>query len=132
MQPQHDRPLQDGQVAEATRPALLHPRAARLTPGTHDVGVSTFERYIKLFGAEHLTDNAEFGQTQSRFDTREIHAHGFLFPEEVFIQNFARNPVLVNERLSAPCHRPQTLTSNLAKSHVLKNGKIVLFLNKRI
>jgi tetratricopeptide (TPR) repeat protein len=34
----------------------------------------------------------------------------------VFIQNFARNPVLVNERLSAPCHRPQILASNLAKS----------------
>src|SRR2546427_1558717 len=34
----------------------------------------------------------------------------------VSFQNFARNPVLVNERLSAPCYRPQTLASNLAKS----------------
>src|SRR2546427_911391 len=31
-------------------------------------------------------------------------------------QNFARHPVLVNERCSAPCYRPQTLASNLAKS----------------
>src|SRR5712691_4518060 len=34
----------------------------------------------------------------------------------VSFQNCARNPVLVNERLSAPCYRPQTLASNLAKS----------------
>src|SRR5213592_4059001 len=29
--------------------------------------------------------------------------------------NFARNPVLVNNRLSAACYRTQTLASNLAK-----------------
>src|SRR5438128_5166374 len=34
----------------------------------------------------------------------------------VGFQNFARNPVLVNERLSASCYRPQTLASNMAKS----------------
>src|SRR6266581_8777669 len=32
------------------------------------------------------------------------------------IQNFARNPVLVNNRLSAACYRTQTLASDLAKS----------------
>src|SRR5713101_2836666 len=32
------------------------------------------------------------------------------------IQNFARNPVFVNKRLSAACYRTQTLASNLAKS----------------
>src|ERR1700730_7064780 len=31
-------------------------------------------------------------------------------------QNFARNPALVNKRLSAACYRPQTLASILAKS----------------
>src|SRR6266568_7264743 len=34
----------------------------------------------------------------------------------MFIQNFARNPVLVNNRLSAASYRTQTLASNLAKS----------------
>src|SRR5260370_41146130 len=31
-------------------------------------------------------------------------------------QNFARNPVLVNKRLSAPYYRTQTLASMMAKS----------------
>src|SRR6266571_759627 len=35
------------------------------------------------------------------------------------IQNFARNPVLVNNRLSAACYRTQTLASDLAKSQIL-------------
>ena len=35
----------------------------------------------------------------------------------MFIQHFARNPVLVNNRLSAASYRTQTLASNLAKSH---------------
>src|SRR5712691_8762453 len=35
------------------------------------------------------------------------------------IQNFARNPVLVNNRLSAACYRTQTLASDLAKSPFL-------------
>ena len=37
---------------------------------------------------------------------------------EGLIQNFARNPALVNKRLSAACYRPQTLASNLAKSQI--------------
>src|SRR5262249_15996420 len=39
----------------------------------------------------------------------------------VSAQNFARDPVRVNERLSAPCYRPQTLASNLAKSLILES-----------
>src|SRR6266566_6083984 len=35
--------LQDGQVADTPRAALLHARAARLASRTHDVGVSAFE-----------------------------------------------------------------------------------------
>src|SRR5713101_7117231 len=37
------------------------------------------------------------------------------------IQNFARNPVLVNNRLSAACYRTQTLASDLAKSRFHAN-----------
>jgi hypothetical protein len=46
----------------------------------------------------------------------EIHAHGFLLLALMFIQNFARNPVLVNNRLSAASYLTQPLASNLAKS----------------
>jgi hypothetical protein len=60
MQPQQNRPFQDGQVAEAPRAALFHTGAARLASGTHDVVVSAFEMQLKLLGAEHLTDDAEF------------------------------------------------------------------------
>jgi len=38
------------------------------------------------------------------------------------IQNFARNPVLVNNRLSAACYRTQTLASDLAKSPFVSCG----------
>src|SRR6266702_3697771 len=44
----------------------------------------------------------------------------------MFIQNFARDPVLVNNRLSAASYRTQTLASNLAKSLIgrsFTNGK---------
>jgi hypothetical protein len=48
----------------------------------------------------------------------EIHAHGFLLLALMFIQNFARNPVLVNNRLSAASYLTQPLASNLAKSQI--------------
>src|SRR5262249_4743335 len=38
---------------------------------------------------------------------------------ERLIQNFARNPGLVNKRLLAPYYRPQTLASMMAKSQGL-------------
>jgi len=60
MQPQHDGMLQDGQVADAARAALLHASAARLAPGTHEVIVSAFKMHLQLLGAEHLTDDAKF------------------------------------------------------------------------
>src|SRR5215471_9944900 len=47
----------------------------------------------------------------------DIHEHGFLLLALMFIQNFARNPVLVNNRLSAASYLSQTLASNLTKSH---------------
>src|SRR5712664_2283169 len=46
----------------------------------------------------------------------DIHEHGFLLLALMFIQNIARNPVLVNNRLSAASYLSQTLASNLAKS----------------
>jgi len=52
--------LQDGQVADAARAALLHASAARLAPGTHEVIVSAFKMHLQLLGAEHLTDDAKF------------------------------------------------------------------------
>src|SRR5947209_13284856 len=47
----------------------------------------------------------------------DIHEHGFLLLALMFIQNVARNPVLVNNRLSAASYLSQPLASNLAKSH---------------
>jgi hypothetical protein len=114
--------LQDGQVTDAPRSALLHPKAACLTSGTHEVIVSAFEMHLQLLGAEHLTDDAKFWETEPRFDTMEVHKHRFLTSGGISFQNFARNPVLVNKRLSAPCYRPQTLASNLAKSHTMECG----------
>ena len=40
----------------------------------------------------------------------------------MFIQNFVRNPVLVNNRFQALRYRAQTLASNLAKSQVLSES----------
>jgi len=42
----------------------------------------------------------------------------------MFIQNLARNPVLVNNRLSAASYRTQTLASNLAKSQPAEHWHI--------
>jgi hypothetical protein len=60
MQPQHDGVLQDGQVADAPRAALLHAGTARLASGTHDGVLFAFKMQLKLFGAEHLSDDAKF------------------------------------------------------------------------
>jgi len=46
----------------------------------------------------------------------DIHEHGFLLLALRFIQNVARNPGLVNNRLSAASYLSQPLASNLAKS----------------
>jgi len=46
----------------------------------------------------------------------DIHEHGFLLLALMFIQNIARNPVLVNNRLSAASYRTQPLASMMAKS----------------
>jgi hypothetical protein len=53
----------------------------------------------------------------------DIHEHGFLLLALMFIQNFARNPVLVNNRLSAASYLSQPLASNLAKSQIGKTPK---------
>jgi hypothetical protein len=116
MQPQHDGELQDRQVTDAPRSALFDLGATRLATGTHDGGVSAFEMQRKLLWSENLTDNAKFWEIEQRFETMEIHEQGFLLLALMFIQNFARNPVLVNNRLSAASYLTQPLASNLAKS----------------
>jgi hypothetical protein len=78
MPPQHDGRLQDGQGAEAPRAALRHPGAARLTSGTHEGIIAALERHIELLGATHLRQHTTCWETAPRFETMEIHAHGFL------------------------------------------------------
>jgi hypothetical protein len=75
---QHDRVLQDGQVADAPRSAFLHAGTTCPTLGTHDVVDSAFEMSLQLLGAESLMDDAEFWETEQRFETMEVHEHGFL------------------------------------------------------
>src|SRR2546425_3663038 len=78
MQPQHDGELQDRQITDTPRSALFDLGATRLATGTHDGGVSAFEMQRKLLWTENLTDNAKCWETEQRFDTMEIHEHGFL------------------------------------------------------
>jgi hypothetical protein len=90
MQPQHDGMLQDGQVAEAPWSALLHAGAARLAAGTHDVIIAASQMHIELMGANHLSDHTKFWETEQRFDTMEIHVHGFLLLVVFFWRGFSR------------------------------------------
>jgi hypothetical protein len=78
MQPQHDGQVQDRHVTETPRSALFDLGATRLATGTHDGGVSAFEMQRKRLWTENLTDNAKFWEPEHRFETMEIHAHGFL------------------------------------------------------
>src|SRR6266496_3519965 len=79
MQPQQNGTLQDGQVANAPRPALLDSGTTRLASGTHDGGVPPLEMQIQPLWAAGLIDDAEFGQTEQSFDTIDIHAQGSSF-----------------------------------------------------
>ena len=78
MQPQHDGELQDRHVTETPRSALFDLGATRLATETHHGGGSAFEMQRKLLWTENLIDNAKFWETEQRFETMEIHAHGFL------------------------------------------------------
>jgi len=60
MQPQDDGILQDGQVAEAPRSALLHVGAVRLASRTHEVIIAALEMQIELLGAKHLSNHTKF------------------------------------------------------------------------
>jgi hypothetical protein len=44
---------------------------------------------LKLLGAEYLTDDAKFWETEQHFETLEVHAHGFL-PLGVWISRILR------------------------------------------
>ena len=39
---------------------------------------SAFEMSLQLLGAEYLMDDAECWETEQRFETMEVHEHGFL------------------------------------------------------
>jgi hypothetical protein len=90
MEPQHDGMLQDGQVAEAPRSALLHVGAARLASGTYEVILSALEMHLELLGAKHLSNHTKFWETEQRFETMEIHAHGFLLLIVFFWRGLSR------------------------------------------
>jgi hypothetical protein len=111
---------QDGHVAEAPRSALLHVGAGRLASRTHEGIIAALERHIALLGATHLRHHTPCWETEQRFDTLAIPTSGFLLLVVCFWRGvssiFARNPVLVNKRLSAPYYRTQTLASMMAKS----------------
>jgi hypothetical protein len=55
--------------AGTERAALLHAPAARRASGTHEGGVSAFERPIPWLGAKHLSDDTAFWYSTPRFDT---------------------------------------------------------------
>jgi hypothetical protein len=118
--------LQDGQGAEAPLSALLHPGAARLASRTHEVRLSALAMHSELLRAKHLSNHTKFWETEQRFDTLEIHAYGSLLLVVFFWRGlsriFARNPVLVNKRLSAPYYRTQTLASMMAKSPKIQSA----------
>src|SRR3989454_10118660 len=65
-------------VCSSDLSALLHAGAARLASGTHDVLIAALEMQIELLGATHLSDHTKFWETEQRFETMEIPAHGFL------------------------------------------------------
>jgi hypothetical protein len=79
MQPQQDGTLQDGQVAQTSRPALLDLPTTRLAAGTHNRGRAPLEMYIQPLRVYDLIDNAKFWQTEQRFDTIDIHEQGSSF-----------------------------------------------------
>jgi hypothetical protein len=64
MQLQQDGALQNGQVAKASRPAILDVRTARLASRTYDGGLASLEMQLQLLGADDLIDNAKFWQTK--------------------------------------------------------------------
>src|SRR5437660_12175595 len=45
---------------------------------------------IELLGATHLSDHTKFWETEQRFDTMEIHAHGFLLLVVFFWRGLSR------------------------------------------
>jgi hypothetical protein len=82
MQPQQDWTLQDRQVANAPRPAILDSGTSRLAAGTHDGGVTPFKMQLQMLWKDDLIDDAEFWQTEQGFDTIHIHELGSFFRVE--------------------------------------------------
>ena len=76
VQPQSERPIQHGQIADTPFSALFDPSAAPLTAGTNEVRVSAFEVQFHPVGLDDLVGHTEFRQVEHGFDTLEIHEQG--------------------------------------------------------
>jgi hypothetical protein len=76
VQPQGDRPIQDGPIADTSVSALFDPRTIPLTAGTDEVRISAFEVQFQPVGPDNLAGRPEFWQFEQGFDTLEIHEQG--------------------------------------------------------
>jgi hypothetical protein len=60
VQPQGDRAIQDGQIAEASLSTLFDPSAAPLTAGADEVSVSALKMQFEVVGPHDLAGHPEF------------------------------------------------------------------------
>jgi hypothetical protein len=64
MQPQGDRAIEDGQIADTPVSALFDPRTAALAVRANEVRFSAFKMQLEFMGLDDLTDDPEFWQFQ--------------------------------------------------------------------
>jgi hypothetical protein len=76
VQPQGDRAIQDGQIAEASLSPLFDPSAAPLTAGADEGSVSALKIQFEVMGPHDLAGHPEFWECKPGFDTLKIHASG--------------------------------------------------------
>jgi len=76
VQPQGDRAIQDGQIAEASLSTLFDPSAAPLTAGADEGSVSALKMPCEVVGPHDLAGHPEFWEFKPGFDTLKIHASG--------------------------------------------------------
>ena len=60
VQPQGDRAIQDGQIADASLSPLFDPSAAPLTAGADEVSVSALKMQFEVMGPHDLAGHPEF------------------------------------------------------------------------
>jgi len=76
VQPQGNRALQDGQIADASLSTLFDPSATPLTAGADEVSVPALKMQFEGVGPHDLAGHPEFWECKPGFDTRKIHASG--------------------------------------------------------